>query len=309
MKKLRVLFFWTPQLSADILSYLTTREDVVEIIWVVTNPDKIGWRWHEIISSPVAKMAQEKKIGLLQPEKVKNEDFLATVRELAPDICIVVAYGKILPQVLLDIPPMGFLNVHTSLLPKYRWAAPIQHALLNGETTTGLTIMQMSLGMDEGDILLQETWRISPADTTGTLFALTGQQAGPLLIDALVWLLDGTVKPKPQDKSDATYTKMIEKKDGELQPSWTVEQAYNAWQAYTPWPGLYAKYWNLSVKLLEVQKVHHSGVATLAPIGETFLKDGPSIQLCDGVLLIKKIQPAGKKPMTGEEFVRGFMRD
>lgn len=307
MKKLRVLFFWTPQLSADILSYLTTREDVVEIIWVVTNPDKIGWRWHEIISSPVAKMAQEKNIRLLQPEKVKNEDFLATVRELAPDICIVVAYGKILPQVLLDIPPMGFLNVHTSLLPKYRWAAPIQHALLNGETTTGLTIMQMSLGMDEGDILLQETWRISPADTTGTLFALTGQQAGPLLIDALIWLLDGTVKPKPQHTNEATYTKMIEKKDGELQPSWTVEQAYNAWQAYTPWPGLFCMYWDIRVTLLEVQK--HSELSE-ENLGTWIIHEKlPAIVLSDGMLTIKSIHPAGKKPMTGEEFVRGFMRD
>ncbi|MBP7823542.1 methionyl-tRNA formyltransferase, partial [Candidatus Gracilibacteria bacterium] len=161
MKKLRVLFFGTPQLSADILSYLLTQEEHLEIVGVVSNPDKIGGRGHELIASPVTQLAREKNLPLFQPEKIKNEDFLNTVKELAPDICIVVAYGKILPQILLDIPPMGFLNVHTSLLPKYRGAAPIQHALLNGEATTGLTIMQMSLGMDEGDILLQETWHIS----------------------------------------------------------------------------------------------------------------------------------------------------
>lgn len=148
---------------------------------------------------------------------------------------------------------MGFLNVHTSLLPKYRGAAPIQHALMNGEETTGLTIMQMSLGMDEGDILLQETWHISPSDTTGTLFALTGKQAGPLLIETLHGLQDGTIIPIPQNHDEATYTKMIEKKDGELQSSWTLEEAYHRWQAYTPWPGLFTHFEDTRVTLLEVE--------------------------------------------------------
>jgi len=307
MKKLRVLFFWTPQLSADILSYLTSKEDKVEIIWVVTNPDKIGWRWHEIISSPVAKFAQEKNISLLQPEKINNEEFLNTVRSLSPDICIVVAYGKILPQVLLDIPLMGFLNVHTSLLPKYRWAAPIQHALLNGEETTGLTIMQMSLRMDEGDILLQETWHISPSDTTGTLFALTGKQAGPLLIEALEGLQNWDIVPAPQDNIEATYTKMIEKKDGELEPNWTLEEAYHRWQAYTPWPGLYSYFEDTRVTFLEVEISHQWEM-----LGEgtwTIVDKMPAIILSDGFLKIKKIHPAWKKPMNGEEFVRGFMKN
>lgn len=206
-----------------------------------------------MIASPVTQLARERNLPLYQPEKIKNEDFLHTVRELAPDICIVVAYGKILPQILLDIPPMGFLNVHTSLLPKYRGAAPIQHALLNGEETTGLTIMQMSLGMDEGDILLQETWHISPSDTTGTLFALTGKQAGPLLIETLEGLQNGSIVPTPQNHAEVTYTKMIEKKDGELQSSWTLEEAYHRWQAYTPWPGLFTHFEDTRVTLLEVE--------------------------------------------------------
>ena len=306
MKKLRVLFFWTPQLSADILSYLLTQEEHLEIIWVVSNPDKIGGRGHELISSPVTQLAREKNLPLYQPEKIKNEEFLHTVRELAPDICIVVAYGKILPQILLDIPPMGFLNVHTSLLPKYRGAAPIQHALLNGEETTGLTIMQMSLGMDEGDILLQETWHISPSDTTGTLFALTGKQAGPLLIETLHGLQNGSIIPTPQNHAEATYTKMIEKKDGELQSDWTLEEAYHRWQAYTPWPGLFTHFEDTRVTLLEVETLPQWKM--LAEGTWTIIDDTPAIILSDGFLKIKKIHPAWKKPMSGAEFVRGFMK-
>lgn len=138
-----------------------------------------------MISSSVAQLAKKYELPLFQPEKIKDEEFLNTVRELKPDICIVVAYGKILPQNLLGIPPMGFLNVHTSLLPKYRGAAPIQHALLSGEKVTGLTVQQMSLGMDEGDILIQEEWKVTPEDTTGSLFERTGQRGGPLLVGAI----------------------------------------------------------------------------------------------------------------------------
>ena len=232
---------------------MLTQEEYLEIIGVVSNPDKIGGRGHKMIESPVAQLAREKNIVLLQPEKIKNEAFLNTVRDLAPDVCIVVAYGKILPQVILDIPPMGFLNVHTSLLPKYRGAAPIQHALMHGEKTTGLTIMQMSLGMDEGDILLQETWHISPADTTGSLFALTGKQAGPLLVETLRGLQNGDIIPLPQDDAQATYTTMIQKKDGELNPIWTLQEAYQRWQAYTPWPGLSTHFHTTRVTLLEIE--------------------------------------------------------
>jgi methionyl-tRNA formyltransferase len=211
------------------------------------------------MASPVAQFARKNNIQLLQPEKVrKNEEFFAQVRELNPDICLVVAYGKILPQELLDIPAMGFLNVHTSLLPKYRGAAPIQHALLYGEKITGLTIQQMSLGMDEGDILVQESWDIAPTDTTGTLFAKTGERGGPLLMQAVIGLRDKTITPIPQDHTQASYTKMIEKSDGQLNPIWTVDQAYHAWQGFTPWPGLYTMFNGIKVTLLEVEKMKNA---------------------------------------------------
>lgn len=299
MKKLRAIYFWTPGLSAEILKYLLG-QDQVDIVWVVTNPDKIGGRGHQVMSSSVAQLAREKNLNLLQPEKIREETFLETIRALQPDICLVVAYGKILPQVLLDIPPMGFLNVHTSLLPKYRWAAPIQHALLAGEKKTGLTVQQMALGMDEGDILVQESWDITPEDTTGSLFARTGERGGPLLVEAMKWLIDNTITPIPQNHDEATYTKMIEKKDGELNPEWTLDEAYHAWQAYTPWPGLFILYGDTKLSLLKIKKMTNDRL---------FIRDKlPAIALQDGYIILEEVHPAGKKPMTGEEFVRGFMK-
>jgi methionyl-tRNA formyltransferase len=307
MKKLRAVYFWTPGLSAQILKYLLG-QDQVDIVWVVTNPDKTGGRGHQVMSSSVAQLAREKGLTLLQPEKIRDEAFLEAIRTLQPDICLVVAYGKILPQVLLDIPPMGFLNVHTSLLPKYRWAAPIQHALLAGEKTTGLTVQQMALGMDEGDILVQESWDITPEDTTGSLFARTGERGGPLLVEAMKGLIDNTITPIPQNHDEATYTKMIEKKDGELNPEWTLDEAYHAWQAYTPWPGLFIFYGDIKLSLLKIKKMTND--EWIMNNEGLFVTDKlPAIALQDGYIILEQVHPAGKKPMTGEEFVRGFMRD
>ncbi len=271
---------------------------------VVTTPDQPAGRGHELMMSPVGKYARENNLPLFQPEKVKkNEEFLAEIKNMNPEICLVVAYGKILPQELLDIPPMGFLNVHTSLLPKYRGAAPIQHALMNGEKITGLTVQQMSLGMDEGDVLVQELWEVSPTDTTGVLFEKTSERAGPLLIEAITGLQNNTITPRTQNPEEATYTQMIEKKDGELQTSWTLDETYHRWQAYTPWPGLYTDFSGTKVTLVEIEKKSHTGTP-----GEWGVENKlPAIQVADGIIIIRKIHPAGKKPMTGEEFVRGYM--
>lgn len=313
MKKLRVLFFWTPQLSADILTFLLTQEEI-EIIWVVSTPDKVGGRGHEIIKSPVTQLAQEKDLPLFQPEKLRNnEAFTSTLASLNPDVCIVVAYGKIIPENLLAIPPMGFLNVHTSLLPKYRGAAPIQHALMDGETQTGLTIMQMDANMDTGDILLQETWDITDTDTTGWLWEKTGERAGPLLMQTLRGLSDGSITPEKQDENKATYTKYIEKQDGEIQSTWTVDEAYHRWQAYTPWPSLFILENGVKFSLLKIKRMKNE--EPCLPAGRWRMKNEglfivdklPAIQLADWIILIEKIHPAGKKPMSGEEFVRGYM--
>lgn len=158
--------------------------------------------------------------------------------------------------------------------------------------------------MDEGDILVQESWEVSPSDTTGTLFEKTSERAGPLLIEAITGLQNKTLTPKPQDTEEATYTKMIEKKDGELQTSWTTTEAYHRWQAYTPWPGLYTDYSGTKVTFVEIDKRENTGT----PGEWNIVEKNPALQVADGLLIIKKIHPAGKKPMSGEDFVRGFMK-
>ena len=305
MKKIRAIFFWTPQLSADILNYLLD-SNIIEIVAVVSNPDATGGRGHTLLQSPVTLLAQIRNIPLLQPKKVRNNpEFLEAITALKPDICLVVAYGKILPQELLDIPTMGFLNVHTSLLPKYRGAAPIQHALLNGEKITGLTIMQMSLWMDEGDILIQELWEVWETDTTWTLFQKTGERAGLLLVEAVQELNSGTLTPQKQDDIESTYTKYIEKTDGEIKPDWTLDHTYHAWQAYTPWPGLSAFFWETKITLHSISK--HTEKHSDTPLSWSTNEWLPAVALSDGYLIIRELTPAGKKRMSGEDFVRGFM--
>lgn len=307
MKKLRTVFFGTPELSSDIMNDLL-ESSLLDIVAVVSNPDTNGGRGHSLLRSPVAQLATEKNILLLQPEKVKNnDDFLVSIRELQPDIALVVAYGKILPQALLDIPTMGFLNVHTSLLPKYRWAAPIQHALLNGEKKTGLTIMQMSLGMDEWDILVQENWKIIPTDTTGSLFQKTGERGGHLLLEGIKKLLDWTMCPTKQNDEEATYTKYINKTDGQIQPDWSVDHAYHAWQAYTPWPGLYTFLGETKVTLhsVEILSISHSHL----PLSWHVHNWQPALALSNDYLIVHSLTPSGKKMVSGEDFVRGYLKD
>lgn len=309
MDTMRVIYFWTPTLSADILTYLLTCDTEVKIVWVVTNPDKKSGRGHEVITSPVWQVAYENNLSLYQPEKIKDEVFLETIRNLKPDICIVVAYGKILPQILLDIPPKGFLNVHTSLLPLYRWASPIQSALLHGEKTTGLTIMQMSLWMDEGDILLQESWTVEPSDTTSTLFEKTGKRGWPMLIEVLQQIKRKTLSPLTQDHTQATYTDKIKKEDGEFKPDWTIVQTYRSWQAYTSWPGLSTQFSDMKVTLLEIETyIPQPEENLIFVLGNWYILNHiPAIKASDGYILVQKIHPSGKKAMNGEDFVRWYM--
>jgi methionyl-tRNA formyltransferase len=194
-------------------------------------------------ASPVKELAIAKSIPVLQPVKVRgNSEFLDEIRSYGCDYFIVVAYGKILPLELLEIPRQMCINVHGSLLPAYRGASPIQAALLHGEKETGVTIMQMSEGMDEGDMLKLRTIAIDPTETSESLFAKFAAISGPALIDTLRELTHGGITPLPQDASEATYCKKIEKEDGLIDWTKSAKEIYQMWQAYTPWPGIFTHY-------------------------------------------------------------------
>ncbi len=239
---IRIGFFGTPELSRSVLMDIVHASDM-EVVCVVTNPDKPFGREQLMRSSPVNILAQEKNIPVLTPIKIReNREFLDTLRSFDCDYFVVVAYGRILPLELLEIPKKQSINIHGSILPKYRWASPIQSALLSGERETGVTIMEMSAGMDEGNILKIRTIPIDQSETSQTLFEKFAKISGPTLIQTLRELETGGITALPQNDEEATYCKKIEKEEGLIDWSKSAEEIYHMWQAYTPWPGIYTIY-------------------------------------------------------------------
>jgi methionyl-tRNA formyltransferase len=239
---MRIWFFWTPGLSAKVLQDLLDTTDC-EVVFVVTNPDKPIGRSQDMKPTPVKAVAMKHHIPVFTPWKIReNTEFFDTLRTFWCDYYIVVAYGKILPKEVLQMPKKMCINIHGSILPAYRWASPIQSALLHGEETTGVTIMEMSEGMDEGDILKIREIEIAKEETTESLFEKFMVLSWPTLIQTLRELETWGITPLPQDSSRATYCKKIEKEDGLIDWAQSAKEIYQKWQGYTPWPGIYTMY-------------------------------------------------------------------
>lgn len=206
---------------------------------VVTQPDKPRGRELKLQFSPVKILAEKLKLPVLQPAKARDEKFISELRELQPDLIIVVAYGQILPQGILDLPKFGCVNVHTSLLPKYRGASPIQSAILNGETETGVTIMKMDAGLDTGEIISQARTPVLPDDNSQTLHDRLAQLGAELLIETIPDYVAGKILPKPQPGEGASYAAKIKKEDGKIDWNEPAEKILNRLRAFTPWPGIF----------------------------------------------------------------------
>lgn len=253
---MRIWFFGTPSLSASVLEDLLNASDI-EVVFVVTNPDRAIGRSSVSQASPVKKLAIVHNIPVFTPIKIRdNQEFFEAIASYNCDYFIVVAYGRILPKIILKIPQKMCINIHGSILPAYRWASPIQAALLWGEKETGVTIMEMSEGMDEWDILKIHSIAIDPTETTGSLFEKFSDISGTILIQSLRELEMGWITPLPQDSTQATYCKKIEKEDGLIDWNESTENIYHKWQAYTPWPWIYTIY---NGKRLLLEKVSLSG--------------------------------------------------
>ncbi|MCG3777965.1 MAG: Methionyl-tRNA formyltransferase [Nitrospira sp.] len=232
---MNIVFMGTPDFAAVSLNALLQSDDVV--VGVVTQPDRPKGRGQVLTPSPVKLLAQQEKIPLLQPLKMKDPEFLATLAGWKPDFIAVTAFGRILPPAILSLPPRGCLNVHGSLLPKYRGAGPIQWAIINGERETGITTMLMDEGMDTGAMLLQEAIPITDDDTAGTLSLRLGELGGRLLVETIARFKAGTLVPRPQDSSQATMAPLLKKEDGAI--DWTLSAAAlaNRVRGLAPWPG------------------------------------------------------------------------
>lgn len=302
---MRAVFMGTPEIAATVLkSVLASRH---EIIAVVTQPDKPKGRGHEMAFPPVKEVALEAGIPVMQPQRAKDEAFIAELKALNPDIILVAAYGKLLPKAILDMPKFGCINVHASLLPKYRGASPIQWAVLNGDEKSGVTIMHMAETMDTGDIIMTKEVVLAKDETAGSLHDKLAEIGGPLLIEAMDALETGRAPRIRQNDEDATHVTMLDKTMGNLDFSKPAVQLERWIRGLNPWPTAYTKLDGKMCKLWKAEVLPAKEAKNVEP-GTVIdvLKDGFDVLTGDGVLRVKELQLEGKRKMTAEEFLRGF---
>src|SRR6478736_2163082 len=305
MTALRIIFMGTPELAAASLAALL-REPAFQLVAVVTQPDRPKGRDLKLQPSPVKELALSAGLPVLQPLKTRDETFIAELRTLQPDLIAVAAFGQILPQSILDLPRLGCLNVHTSLLPKYRGASPIQSAILNGESETGVTIMKMDIGLDTGAILTQRTMPIHAEDNAATLHDRLAQLGAELLVETIPAYAAGTIQPRLQQHELATHVAKIKKEDGRIDWSQSARAIWNRIRAFTPWPGAFTYLPGAAqpvlLKLWQAEVVAQNGTA-----GEVLAADKAGILVgCgEGSLQITALQREGGRRLTAAEFLAG----
>lgn len=297
----RVIFMGTPHFAVPTLLALGERHQVVG---VVTQPDRRAGRGRQVAASPVKELALAQGWPLLQPPTLRSPDAVAQLKDWDPDVIVVAAFGQILHRQVLTLPPYGCLNVHASLLPRYRGAAPIAAAILDGETVTGVTIMHMDEGLDTGPILAQAKCPIAPDDTTVTLTAKLADLGADLLVATLPAWLAGQIQAQPQDDSLATYCKPLQKADGDLDWTRHADHLDRQVRACDPWPGAFTTWQGQRLKVLRARAwPAWRGQAKPGQVIE--LDGGIGVVTGQGVLQLVEVQLAGKNPMTAAVFARG----
>ncbi len=299
---MRIVFMGTPDFAVPSLEALLKSED--EVVGVVTQPDRPKGRGQEVIPSPVKVVCQREGIPVLQPLKMKDPAFLDALRQWAPDVIAVTAFGRILPPVILSLPPRGCINVHGSLLPKYRGAGPVQWAIIRGERETGITTMFMAEGMDTGDMLLRETVDIRPDDTAGTLAPRLADVGGRLLVETLRRLKAGTLTPERQDDSQATMAPILKKEDGLIDWTSRAVDIANRVRGLSPWPGAYTFVTGERWTLWRVQASDESTGAAPGTVTKV-AKDRVEVSTGSGTIRILDIQPSNSRRMTMAQYLAG----
>jgi methionyl-tRNA formyltransferase len=298
----RIVFFGTPSFALPTLRRLLEGSD--QVVGVVTQPDREKGRGRKVVISPVKGLTLQHGLIPLQPERVKEEAFQEAVRGLQPDLIVVVAYGQILPKSILNIPKYGAVNVHASLLPKYRGAAPIAWAVLNGEKVTGVTTMVMDEGMDTGDILLQTEIPIGDEETCETLHDRLAFSGAQLLLETLEKMKTGNIRPIPQDHSKATYAPLLKKEDGHIDWKKEAKEIDHQIRAFNPWPGAFTKLGDRLLKIYkgEIREGKPTGKAgAVVWVGSDFIE----VEAGKDSFLIQEVQLEGRRRMTTREFLSG----
>lgn len=299
---MKVVFMGTPDFAVPTLKKLIEEHNVIAVF---TQPDKPKGRGQKVQYSPVKEVAIEHNIPVFQPSKIKKEvEYIDKLKELNPDVCVVVAYGQILPKEVLDIPKYGCINVHASLLPELRGAAPINWSIINGNKVTGITTMMMDVGLDTGDMLLKREVEILDTDTAGSLHDKLMVVGAELLIETLEKIEKGEIKPQKQDDSKATYAPMMDKELGHINWDKSAREVFNLIRGVTPWPSAYFYYDDLMIKVWRCELIE-GGKNDVAGKIVDVSKDGVKVTCREGIIVLKEVQKQGSKRMDIATFLNG----
>lgn len=300
---MKIVYMGTPDFAVPALEEIIKAGH--EVLLVVTQPDRPKGRGKELAISPVKECALKHGLNVFQPEKIKTPDAVLELKKYDADIYVVAAFGQLLSQEILDIPKFGCVNIHASLLPKYRGAAPIQQSIIEGDKETGVTIMQMALGMDTGDILVADSIKIEDDDTGGTLFDKLSNLGGKLIVKALPMIENGEITPVPQDEEKATKCGKITKDMGLIKWDMPAKKISDLVRALNPWPSSFTK---LNGKTLKIWNAKALDVAANGDFGtvKEVKKDSFFINTGDGVLEVFEVQLEGKKRMSVKDFLLGY---
>lgn len=275
-----------------------------QVVGVVTQPDRASGRGREIKMPPVKTLALELAIPVMQPEKLRAPEAMEQMRKWSPDLIVVAAFGQILKKDVLDLPRFGCINVHASLLPRWRGAAPINAAILHGDKETGVTIMKMDVGLDTGPMLAKRSIRLSRDATAGSVTETLSHLGADLLIETLPDYLSGKIIPQPQPEQGASYAPMLKKEEGKLDFTRDVHELERQVRAFNPWPGTFMDFDGAFLKIHEAHVEKGN-----APAGQRLiLQDQPAVGARDGLLILDEVQPAGKRSMSGKSFLGGARR-
>jgi methionyl-tRNA formyltransferase len=311
LPRMRIVFCGTPQFAVPTLNHLLAQSDF-EILAVIAQPDRPRGRGQEVSFSAVKQAALAANLPVYQPEKIRAPEAQELLTKLSPDAIVIIAYGQIIPARLLPIPKLGWINLHASLLPKYRGAAPINWAIVNGETKTGVTTMRIDAGMDTGDMLLQSETEIFPKETTPELALRLSAIGAPLMSETLRGLAAGTIGARPQNHAEVTLAPILKKEDGRIDWKRPAHDIYNRMRGFSPWPGAYTTFRGQTCHLWaepvsnQVFTSQFSGTASVAP-GTLFAEKNAFFVFCGGatVLRIQTVKLEGRKDVSAMEFANG----
>mgnify|MGYP001336614638 CR=1 FL=1 len=303
---MNIVFMGTPQFAVPSLLQLV--DNGYSIKGVVTQPDRPKGRKRILTPPPIKEAAVQRGLPVMQPERLRTPEAINELAAWQPDLIITAAYGQILPKEVLDMPRLGCINVHASLLPKYRGGAPIHHAIINGESETGVTLMYMAEGLDTGDMIASKAVQISDEDNVGTMFVKLADVGAELLIQTLPDIIAGRAPRIPQDESQATYAPNITREQERIDWNRSAREIFNQVRGLNPWPVAYTT-WNGEVlkiwQCLEVSEDVNDGAAVVPGTVLDLSTDGVTVSCGEGAVRITQLQPAGKKAMPVSDFVRG----